>query len=366
MGQVFEPPGFCFCPSDEELVSYYLKRKVYGWPLHPNIISEADPYKCEPWDLPGKSCLKGRDLKWHFFSPRFVKYPSGCQAVRATEAGYWKDTGKDQPVFTGSGVVGIKRTLVFYRGHAPRGERTHWRMNEYMLQDENSNSVQDSYVLCQVFQTTIPGPKVEEGDSAPTSKEDMIEGPKEEHCVMTSLDMECDSLATQCMDELNNTSKDSMLPGKDPALEDVFVLSNKMSGGSIVPDDDEFHIFLMTHIHEPNDLKQNTVELGSGPRYTYDSQDESIISNERPTCEALQPQGLNVFTELKNVAPVNERDAMEKLNEDDVGNVQLQNTILAAEDETSNFCPLLLDLHDLPPDVLEGDFLELNDLLTPL
>lgn len=48
------PPGFRFHPTDEELVAYYLKRKVHGWKMDPEIIPEVDIYKCEPWDLPRK------------------------------------------------------------------------------------------------------------------------------------------------------------------------------------------------------------------------------------------------------------------------------------------------------------------------
>ena len=47
------PPGFRFHPTDEELVAYYLKGKVYGWKIELKIIPELDIYKCEPWDLPG-------------------------------------------------------------------------------------------------------------------------------------------------------------------------------------------------------------------------------------------------------------------------------------------------------------------------
>jgi hypothetical protein len=48
------PPGFRFHPTDEELVAYYLKRKVSGRALESGVIAEVDLYKCEPWDLPGK------------------------------------------------------------------------------------------------------------------------------------------------------------------------------------------------------------------------------------------------------------------------------------------------------------------------
>ena len=46
-------PGFRFHPTDEELVIYYLKRKVCRKPFRINAISEVDIYKSEPWDLAG-------------------------------------------------------------------------------------------------------------------------------------------------------------------------------------------------------------------------------------------------------------------------------------------------------------------------
>ncbi|OAP04088.1 NAC052 [Arabidopsis thaliana] len=46
-------PGFRFHPTDEELVSYYLKRKVLGQPVRFDAIGEVDIYKHEPWDLAG-------------------------------------------------------------------------------------------------------------------------------------------------------------------------------------------------------------------------------------------------------------------------------------------------------------------------
>lgn len=47
------PPGFRFHPTDEELVAYYLERKITGRSIELEIIAEVDLYKCEPWDLPG-------------------------------------------------------------------------------------------------------------------------------------------------------------------------------------------------------------------------------------------------------------------------------------------------------------------------
>ena len=46
-------PGFRFHPTDDELVNYYLRRKVLLLPddAH-SFIPEVDLYKFEPWELP--------------------------------------------------------------------------------------------------------------------------------------------------------------------------------------------------------------------------------------------------------------------------------------------------------------------------
>ncbi|GLJ39173.1 hypothetical protein SUGI_0798420 [Cryptomeria japonica] len=164
------PPGFRFHPTDEELVAYYLKRKVHGHKIELEVIPEVDLYKCEPWDLPEKSFLPGRDLEWYFFSPRDRKYPNGSRTNRATEAGYWKATGKDRKVTSHMRSIGMKKTLVFYRGRAPHGSRTDWVMHEYRLDEkecEGSGCLQDAYALCRVFKKSGPGPKTAEQYGAP-------------------------------------------------------------------------------------------------------------------------------------------------------------------------------------------------------
>ena len=88
------------------------------------------------WALSGKSKLKTRDLEWYFFSALDRKYGNSSRTNRATEKGYWKTTGKDRPVRHNSTTVGMKKTLVYHIGRAPRGARTNWVMHEYKLTDE--------------------------------------------------------------------------------------------------------------------------------------------------------------------------------------------------------------------------------------
>ncbi|OIW14138.1 hypothetical protein TanjilG_21278 [Lupinus angustifolius] len=166
MAPVSLPPGFRFHPTDEELVAYYLKRKINGHKIDLEIIPEVDLYKCEPWDLPGKSLLPGKDLEWYFFSPRDRKYPNGSRTNRATKSGYWKATGKDRKVNSQTRAVGMKKTLVYYRGRAPHGSRTGWVMHEYRLDErecEIANGLQDAYALCRIFKKSlVVTPKVGE------------------------------------------------------------------------------------------------------------------------------------------------------------------------------------------------------------
>jgi hypothetical protein len=47
------PPGFRFHPTDEELVDYYLRKKIASKRIDLDVIKDVDLYKIEPWDLQG-------------------------------------------------------------------------------------------------------------------------------------------------------------------------------------------------------------------------------------------------------------------------------------------------------------------------
>ncbi|KAL3504611.1 hypothetical protein ACH5RR_034452 [Cinchona calisaya] len=173
-GKIF-PPGFRFHPTDEELVLYYLKRKMCRRRHRLDVIGETDVYKWDPEELPGLSKLKTGDRQWFFFSPRDRKYPNGARSNRATRHGYWKATGKDRVITCDSRHVGLKKTLVFYRGRAPTGERTDWVMHEYTMDEEELKrcvSAKDYYALYKMYKKSGPGPKNGEQYGAPFKEED--------------------------------------------------------------------------------------------------------------------------------------------------------------------------------------------------
>lgn len=52
-GQSQVPPGFRFHPTEEELLQYYLKKKVSNERIDLDVIRDVDLNKLEPWDIQG-------------------------------------------------------------------------------------------------------------------------------------------------------------------------------------------------------------------------------------------------------------------------------------------------------------------------
>ncbi|KAF8021444.1 hypothetical protein BT93_G1778 [Corymbia citriodora subsp. variegata] len=150
------PPGFRFHPTDEELIMHYLRNQATSRPCPVAIIPEVDIYKFDPWQLPEKA--EFWENEWYFFTPRDRKYPNGVRPNRATVSGYWKATGTDKAIYSGSKYVGVKKALVFYKGRPPKGTKTDWIMHEYRLTEvkgqakKRSGSMRlDDWVLCRIY-----------------------------------------------------------------------------------------------------------------------------------------------------------------------------------------------------------------------
>ncbi|XP_062113921.1 putative NAC domain-containing protein 94 [Humulus lupulus] len=160
-------PGFRFHPTDEELVGFYLKRKIQQRPLSIELIKQLDIYKYDPWDLP-KLASTG-EKEWYFYCPRDRKYRNSTRPNRVTRAGFWKATGTDRPIYSSEGTkcIGLKKSLVFYKGRAAKGVKTDWMMHEFRLPTLTDHSVvpskrldyknfpaNDSWAICRIFKKT--------------------------------------------------------------------------------------------------------------------------------------------------------------------------------------------------------------------
>ncbi|KAL5728207.1 hypothetical protein ACHQM5_001319 [Ranunculus cassubicifolius] len=151
------PPGFRFHPTDEELVDYYLRKKIASRRIDLDVIKDIDLYKIEPWDLQEK-CRIGTEEQneWYFFSHKDKKYPTGTRTNRATTAGFWKATGRDKAIYSKHNLIGMRKTLVFYKGRAPNGQKSDWIMHEYRLEtNENGPPQEEGWVVCRVFKKRI-------------------------------------------------------------------------------------------------------------------------------------------------------------------------------------------------------------------
>lgn len=95
--------------------------------------------------------------EWYFFSHKDRKYPTGSRTNRATNAGFWKATGRDKCIRNTYKKIGMRKTLVFYRGRAPHGQKTDWIMHEYRLEeiddDQGNATVRLPYTLSMSHQS---------------------------------------------------------------------------------------------------------------------------------------------------------------------------------------------------------------------
>ncbi|KAB2595881.1 NAC domain-containing protein 43-like [Pyrus ussuriensis x Pyrus communis] len=165
-GQSQVPPGFRFHPTEEELLQYYLKKKVSNQRIDLDVIRDVDLNKLEPWDIQEK-CKIGTTPQndWYFFSHKDKKYPTGTRTNRATVAGFWKATGRDKVICSNCRRIGMRKTLVFYKGRAPHGQKSDWIMHEYRLDDNNTSNCNitnvstvmgeaaqdEGWVVCRIF-----------------------------------------------------------------------------------------------------------------------------------------------------------------------------------------------------------------------
>lgn len=93
--------------------------------------------------------------EWYFFSHKDKKYPTGTRTNRATMAGFWKATGRDKAVYLNSKLIGMRKTLVFYRGRAPNGQKSDWIIHEYYSLESHQNAPPQVHLFFSTFSLNL-------------------------------------------------------------------------------------------------------------------------------------------------------------------------------------------------------------------
>ncbi|KAK8996614.1 hypothetical protein V6N11_081880 [Hibiscus sabdariffa] len=103
------PPGFRFHPTDEEFFDYYLRKKIASKKIDLDVIKDVDLYRIEPWDM------------------------------------------QDKATYSRHSLIGMRKTLVFYKGRALVGQKFEWIMHEYRLEtNETGTPQEEGWVICRV------------------------------------------------------------------------------------------------------------------------------------------------------------------------------------------------------------------------
>ncbi|KAL0328454.1 UNVERIFIED_CONTAM: protein CUP-SHAPED COTYLEDON 2 [Sesamum calycinum] len=157
------PPGFRFHPTDEELISYYLLKKVLDSSFTTRAITQVDLNKSEPWNLPGTESEDGGE-RMVLLQPARQEIPDGVEGEQGDGSrvleGHWERQGDIQLQDMVAG--GDEENPSFLPGESSKGEKTNWVMHEYRLQGKLayhylSPNSQDEWVISRVFQKTAPG-----------------------------------------------------------------------------------------------------------------------------------------------------------------------------------------------------------------
>ncbi|KAL0429632.1 UNVERIFIED_CONTAM: NAC domain-containing protein 83 [Sesamum radiatum] len=208
------PPGFRFQPTDEELVFQYLARKTFSHPLPPLLIPEIDVSAFDPWELPGNT----EQDKYFFSNKEGSTRRNGDRISRGTCSGHWKATGSTKWIICSKRmpIVGIRKSLVFYKGKNPRACRTDWIMHEYFIAlsgnmdhcDMQQKEFQGSLVrignwsLCRVFLKKRSSSTAEEVEE----NYDDYNPRKYDHFMMTGADDDVSSDTDSCSASSSSSS----------------------------------------------------------------------------------------------------------------------------------------------------------------
>ncbi|GER25741.1 NAC domain containing protein 47 [Striga asiatica] len=145
------PPGFQFSPRDDELI-HYLSLKINNESLPRTKIHDVEFYKFDPDILAEMYKPSGKNQYWYFFTKRQKKYKSGSRPNRVAGNGYWRASCANKPIIHKDKEIGLRKSLVHYRGKPGKHTKTGWIMNEFLIKGE-----EDNWAICKMSKTGKAG-----------------------------------------------------------------------------------------------------------------------------------------------------------------------------------------------------------------
>ena len=117
------PVGFRFNPTDDELVTHFLRNRNLGKPTPFNAVKECDLYgKKEPWEIWDMfSAVDGsRVVRELYFFTKLKTYNNGRRIDRRVGSGTWK---KEHQLKT-PGLVGVEKSRFTYENNDDKSSKS--------------------------------------------------------------------------------------------------------------------------------------------------------------------------------------------------------------------------------------------------
>ncbi|XP_065619915.1 NAC transcription factor 29 [Quercus suber] len=157
------PVGFRFNPTDDELVTHFLRNRNLGKPTPFNAVKECDLYgKKEPWEIWDMfSAVDGsRVVRQLYFFTKLKTYNNGRRIDRRVGSG--SGTWKKEHQLKTPGLVGVEKSRFSYENNDDKsskssssssssssGRNGKWNLIEYKdLNPPNQDS--NEYVVCRL------------------------------------------------------------------------------------------------------------------------------------------------------------------------------------------------------------------------
>ncbi|XP_057425725.1 NAC domain-containing protein 83-like [Lotus japonicus] len=146
-------PGYRFDLTDEVLVDFYLKRRVFSQPLPIEIIPDFDVFQTEPCSLPGGDGKIFNERKC-FFHNTMSRDDLENLDMRVVGSGLWRvmEKRKDVPIPTNNEVIGKRNTLNYWEVQGDCFRRTRWIMHEFRLVSITNPSKKANWAVYRIFQ----------------------------------------------------------------------------------------------------------------------------------------------------------------------------------------------------------------------